>query len=220
MKNDLVKIILIFIITIGAVFFGLQYLFLGNNSVKTRASGDAIPLEFIPSTTTISTVNTDFEATVKIKPTTAISMRGYKLVVRFDNTKLKVKEIDYLAGTIATDLGDANVATDVASINNRGSIVYISQFNTETGATVAANDSLNLVKAKFTTLSTVGTTIETGLTTSNVYLIKTDGTLEEKDLAQAKLDVNGGGVIPTNGPTITPGDPTPTTEISGNVRLM
>lgn len=193
MKKELVKILLIFLVTAGAVFFGLNYVFLSGNSIKTKAADDSkVTLWFDPATGTPA-ANAEFTTTVKVKGTSAdVQMRGYDMKYTFDKTKLQLKKIEYRLGVVSVDLG--NTDADLPQINQNGSFRIMGELNTSVGQAVNTT-GVEVAKLTFTAVSASGTSISVA---SKFYTINADATLSENVIASpVSLDLNGGGAIIT-----------------------
>jgi len=62
MKKELPKIITIFLVTVGIVLWGLNFIFFGP-APKSKAAGETMNLSFDPSTKTVA-VNVDFTLSI------------------------------------------------------------------------------------------------------------------------------------------------------------
>jgi len=206
MKKEVLKIATIFLITIGVVVWGLNYIFFG--APKSKATGETMNLSFTPATATVA-ANADFTVNILAKPSINTVLRGYTTHVNFDKTKLAFKSIQYKVGVVSADLG--NTTAHVASVNAQGFITITGEDTTATGYTLGAANGAEIVSITFTALAATATTVT--FSDSSFYSVNSDGTLFDTwTIAPTNLDVNGGG-------TITP-SPTPTGVVTtGNVKL-
>lgn len=202
MKKEILKIATIFLITVGVVVWGLNYIFFGQ-APKSKATGETMNLSFTPATATVA-ANTDFTVNILAKPSINTVLRGYKVNVNFDKTKLAFKSIQYKVGVVSTDLG--NTTAHIASVNSSGIVYIVGEDTTATGYTLGAANGAEITSITFTTLAATATTVT--FSGSSFYSVNSDGTLFDTwTITPTNLDVNGGG-------TITP-SPTP----AGNVKL-
>jgi len=206
MKKELPKIITIFLVTVGIVLWGLNFIFFGP-APKSKAAGETMNLSFDPSTKTVA-VNVDFTFSVIAKPSINTVLRGYKTKINFDKAKLAFKSIQYKVGVVSAGLG--NTTTDGTTVNSNGFVDIVGEDTTATGYVSTAANGAELVSLTFTALSTTGTSVLTN--SSSFYSVNADTSLFDSWTVTAQnLDINGGGVIPTNGPT--------GTQTTGNVNL-
>ncbi len=205
MKKEILKIGVIFAVTVGVVLWGLNFIFFNQNAPKSKAAGETMNLSFSPATQTAA-ANADFTVSILAKPSLNTILRGYKTKVNFDKTKLAFKSIQYKVGVVSAGLG--NTTADVAAVNGNGFVDVIGEDTTATGYVSTAANGAELVSLTFIALSTTGTSVT--MTDSSFYSINADASLFDAWTAAAQnLDVNGVG------PTLTP-TPTGTT---GNVNL-
>lgn len=208
MKKEVLKIGVIFAVTVGVVLWGLNFIFFNQNAPKSKATGETMNLSFSPSTQT-ATANQDFTVSVLAKPSINTVLRGYKTKVNFDKTKLAFKSIQYKVGVVSAGLG--NTTGDVATVNSNGFVDVIGEDTTASGYVSTAVNGAELVSLTFTALSTTGASVT--MSDSSFYSINADTSLFDGwTVAAQNLDVNGVG------PTLTP-IPTPTGGASGNVNL-
>lgn len=200
MKKEILKIAIIFLITVGVVLFGLNYIFFNQNAPKSRAAGETMNLSFTPGTQTAA-ANTDFTVSVLAKPSINTVLRGYKTKVNFDKTKLAFKSIQYKVGVVSTGLG--NTTADITTINASGLINIIGEDTTATGYVLAAANGAELLSITFTALSSTGTTVTTS--DSSFYSVNADGTLFDGWASTSEnLIINP--VPTTPAPTVTTGN--------------
>ncbi len=228
MKKEWIKTGFLFLVTVGAVFWVLNFIFLNKEAPKSRASGEPLKLTFDPYSATAA-VNSTFTVALKVKPSLDTALRGYMVELIFDKTKIQLTKIVYNLGAVSTGLGQTD--SDLATVNANGAVRLIGESQTATGQLLLASAApTNLATLTFKTLSSVGTSIKVDTSdTDNTndakfYTFGADMVLSEALLSAAsQLDINGGGAVPTVGPTITPGGPTltptPTGTITGNVKI-
>ena len=194
MKKEILKIATIFLITIGVVVWGLNYIFFG--APKSKATGETMNLSFTPATATVA-ANADFTVNILAKPSINAVLRGYKVNVNFDKTKLAFKSIQYKVGIASAGL--SNTTADIASINSSGIVYIVGEDTTAIGSTLTAVNGAEIASITFTALATTATTVT--MTDSSFYSVNSDGTLFDTwTIAPTNLDVNGGG---TTGGTCT-----------------
>jgi len=189
MKKDFLKAGFLFLITVGAVFWALNYLFLsGKTAQKSKASGETVELSYGSSTVTRA-VNSDIWVMVKIKPTKQLALRGYYAKFKFDPKILQIKSINYLVGVVSNGLGDTNGT--ISSVNANGIIDIYGEIQNSTGQIFSANQKADLVKLVFTVKSATGTTID-GL--NGYFYWQTEQGLIDRfqDLELPDVTVNGG----------------------------
>ncbi|MEK7597324.1 MAG: dockerin type I domain-containing protein [Patescibacteria group bacterium] len=188
MKKELLKIATIFLITIGVVLWGLNFIFFKGNAPKSKAAGETMNLSFTPATATVA-ANADFTVTILAKPSINTVLRGYKTKVNFDKAILKLKSIQYKIGVVSAGLG--NTTADVTAVNGNGFVDVIGEDTTATGYTLGAANGAEIVSLTFTALAATGTTVT--MTDSSFYSVNSDGSLFDTwTIAAQNLDVNGG----------------------------
>ena len=129
MKKEWIKVGLLFLITVGVVFWALNYLFLsGKTAQKSRAGGETMALTFNPSSATASAIIPDFTTTLTIKPSVNVTLRGYRVRITFDKAKIQVKNIDYKLGAVSAGLGDTN--STLSTVNQNGSVLLLGEVQT------------------------------------------------------------------------------------------
>src|SRR3990167_286715 len=223
MKKQWIKIGILFLVTVGAVFWALNYLFLsGQTAQKSKASGETIQLTYDPASTTAA-VNTDFSVGIKIKPSGDVTLRGYYIYLYFDKLKLQLKKIEYKLGTVSTGLGYTD--TDLTTANTSGLVKLIGENQIPTGQLLSSSSSTDLVKLTFTALSNTGTSFTINTNLAGFYTFGSDMLLYYRPIsAAAQFSVVGsGGATGTPSMTITPGGPTltptPTGTVTGNTKI-
>lgn len=195
MRKDLIaRIIIIFLVTVGAVFWGLTILF-QNGGIKSRAAGETITYSF-PADAVITSANQEFHVIVRAKPSILLMARGYSFVTTFDKAKLKLTKIVYKLGSVSNGLGQTDA--NLAEINNQSKIKLVGEIVAPAGSPMTANTNVELIDLTFKYIGTGGTTVSINKNMAIVYWYKADGTLAEVPAAaEATLSVNGGGPIPT-----------------------
>ena len=194
-KGTILKILIIFLVTVGAVFWGLNYFFAGTNS---HAAGETITYSFSPTSQTV-TANQEFHAVLNGKSSATMMIRGYSNEVTFDKSILEVKKIDYKFGTVSQGLGSSDAI--LAGVNSTGKIKLIGEINTTEGAPMTADTNVSIADVTFKYVGTDATTVTLDKDIAIVYQYKTGGTLVEVPAtANASLDINGGGGDPTATP--------------------
>lgn len=215
MKKNLIKIVTLSLVTVGVIFWGVNYIFFSNRP-KSKAAGETINLTFNPASVSNVAVNQDFTVKIVAKPSINALLRGYETRVNFDKSKIVFKSIQYLAGSVSNGIGDTD--NNIASINNAGQIKIVGESQASTGYSLTSATGSDLVNLTFTALSDSPTTVTIG--NSSFYSINADMSLFSGwAFTQDGLSVNGGTVatstpIPTltSIPTTTtaPGEPTST----------
>lgn len=199
MKKDYLKILVVFVITIGVVFLGLNYLFYSKNSgPKSKAATSLFTVGYDTAAPSPAQ-NTDFNETISVKPSADVSMRGYSMRLNFDKTKLQLKSISYLLGVVSPDFGNTN--SNLATINQNGSTYLQGEIENSNPFIISNGTSVNLVTLTFTYTGTTGTTIVDGGNT-NLYTVDSAGSMIMNTANVPDLPVNGGGAIGT-APTCT-----------------
>lgn len=190
------KILFIFLTFILFVFFSLRYIFFQVKPPKSKAADESpISLSFDPPSATVEQ-GKELILTAKIKANqNSALLRGYSIKTIFDKNKLQLKKIEYKLGNPSPDIGDTD--QNSPTIIDKGEINIIGEIPNPTGLIINTNE-IELVKLSFNVLSSNGTTI---YTQNTFYTINSDSSLKENDLSSIKIDINGGGSIPTISPT-------------------
>ena len=212
MKNEFLKIGIIFFVTVAVVLWALNFIFFKGNAPRSKATGgETMTLTFDPPTVSTAAVGPTqlVTVTLKIKPSVNVVLRGYSLNFPFDKNKLDIKSIDYKVGVPAAGLGDTTA--DIAQINQAGRIKLIGEVTTATGATVPLANPTDLVVLKFTVPNNGATTVSINDQMASFFAVNSSAALFNIPLAStAKLKINGGGPTATpGGPTVTPCSPLP-----------
>lgn len=189
MKKDAIRLLVIFLVAVGAVFWALNYLFLSSNTAqKSKASGETVDISYDPASPTVA-ANADTTILVRMRPSANISLRGYTLKMKFNKAILKAKYIDYRVGIPSPDFGDTSGT--LATVNDTGTINIQGEIQNSTGLIMNGNSTVDLVRLVFTAASATGTTID--VSNANFYLVNPDGTISTNFIsAVADLKVNGG----------------------------
>lgn len=217
MKKEYFKILTIFVIIVGVVYWTLNFIFFQGKAASSKAGGETINLIYDP-TSVNPQANTDFTVTLKVKPSVDITLRGYRVRLIFDKTKLNIKKIEYKLGVVSNDLGDTD--NTLTTVNQSGILYLIGEDQTVTGKVLTAGSNTELVKLTFHNLTSTGTSFEINANDFNFYAFGSDMVLFEVPLlAAAKFNVNGGGTLVTPALTGEVLSPTISQTISGNVKL-
>lgn len=189
MKNNWAKLLVVFIVTVGAVFWALNYLFLsGKTAPKSKASGETIEISYDPVAPTVA-ANQDVTVMIKMKPSANIALRGYTLKLKFDNNIINAKYIDYKLGVPSPEFGDTSGT--LASVNEKGTINIQGEIQNATGLVINGGSTIDLVRLVLTAKSATGHSID--VSNANFFLVKSDGTIETNFIsAVADLKINGG----------------------------
>jgi hypothetical protein len=211
MRKELPKIIIIFLITIGLVLWGLNFIFFGQ-APKSKATGETITFSFDP--TSASQSSGDFTTSVKIKPSIDMTIRGYQFEITFDKSKILFKSIQYKTGAVSAGLGDDD--SKAAVINQNGKVKVVGEIQSATGLPILTSQNTEMVAITFTANSAESSSITTGAADAKFSMIKADFSLfDVPSAALASFSINGGGITPT----VTPGGPTLTPAPTGTVIL-
>lgn len=192
MKKDLIKMLVVFVVAAGAVFWALNYLFLsGNTAQKSKASGETIEVSYDPATVTVAS-GADTTVMVKMKPSSQISLRGYSIKFKFDKAVLKAKYIDYKIGVPSPEFGDTSAT--LASINENGVINIQGEIQNSTGLIMNGNSTVDLVRLVFTATTAAGTNLDGS--NANFYIVESDGVISTSTTANVPdLKINGGAAL-------------------------
>lgn len=198
MKNNILKFGIIFFVIIGVIAWALNAL-LFNSSQKSKASGETMAITFNPTTVT-TTAGQDFTVSLRIKPSVAAQLRGYKIRLNFDKNTLKFKAIDYKIGVVSSGIG--NVTADAATVNSAafGQVNVTGEVPTAIGYNLDSANSTEAATLTFTSTTTDATSI---LTSNDSFytIVAADGSLYEGwTTTEGNLSVNG---VPTATPTPT-----------------
>ncbi len=189
MKKDWARLFVVFLITVGAVFWALNYLFLsGKTAPKSRASGETIEVSYDPAAPTVAS-GADVTVMVRMKPSANISLRGYTLKFKFDKNILQAKYIDYKLGVPSPDFADTSGT--LTKVNESGTINIQGEIQNATGLVMNGNAAVDLVRLVLTAKSATGTNLNAS--NANFFIVKSDGTIETNHIsAVANLKINGG----------------------------
>lgn len=200
MRKEIPKIAAIFLITVGVVVWGLNFIFFGK-APKSKAAGETVSFVFDP--VSVSQASGDFVTSVKIKPSIDMYIRGYQFEINFDKSKIQFKDIQYKSpGIVSAGIGDDNSKASI--INQNGKIKVVGEVQSVAGQLISANANTEIVTVTFTANSAQSSLITTGATDAKFFMIKTDYSLfEVPSTGPASFSINGSIT-----PTITPGGPT------------
>ncbi|KKP85837.1 MAG: hypothetical protein UR89_C0040G0007 [Candidatus Roizmanbacteria bacterium GW2011_GWA2_35_8] len=198
MKKDILKIAVIFLVTVAAVVWGLNFIFLGKTP-KSKAD-EVLTLSFDPTSATAAN-NGEFTMTIKATPTSAMNIQLYKININFDKSKVKIKDsgINYVVGQPSSALGgdDNSRISAINGDSGQGMIkLYGEITNPATG--LIMNGATEL--AKITFISKTDNSYTVTNSDSSVSKVNGDYSINTVSLSNATFNVNGGG-----GPTATPG---------------
>jgi hypothetical protein len=188
-KKDWAKYIVVFIITVGAVLWSLNYLFLsGKTAPKSKASGETIEISYDPAAPTVA-AGSDVTVMVKMKPSANIALRGYTLKLKFDKAVLQAKYIDYKLGVPSPEFGDTSGT--LTGINQTGTINVQGEIQNSTGLILNGGSTVDLVRLVFKATTAAGNTVD--VSNANFFIVQSDGTIETNFIsAVADLKINGG----------------------------
>ena len=218
MKKDILKIAVIFLVTVAAVVWGLNFIFLGK-APKSKAD-EVLTLSFDPTSATAAN-NGEFIITIKATPTSAMNIQLYKININFDKSKVKIKDngINYVVGQPSSALGgdDNSKISAINGDSGQGMIkLYGEITNPATG--LIMNGATEL--AKITFISKTDNSYTVTNSDSSVSKVNSDYSINTVSLSNATFNVNGGSE-PTNTPvptaTTAPGEPTNTPVPTGGV---
>lgn len=207
MKKEILKISIIFFVTVAVVLWGLNFIFFNGNAPKSKATGETMTLSFDPASVNTSAFGPTelVTVTLRIKPSVNTFLRGYSLNIPFAKDKIDIKSIDYKIGNVSAGLGDTTA--NIAAVNQRGTIKLIGEVGSVAGTTLPTANPTDLAIIKFVVPDNKVTTISINDQMTNFFTIRSNATLFNMPLASvSNLSINGGG--PTATPTVTPGGPT------------
>jgi hypothetical protein len=211
-KKIFSKRVLFFILVfIGIALFIVNYLFYQTGK-KSKATGETVSLSFNPSSATAQS-NQDFSTTIKVQPSSAITIRGYEFRINFNKDNLAVKEVNYRFGAVSAGLGDDTSTKD--AVNSRGYIIIQGESREASGSVLSSGSATDVVTIVFTAKSNAASNIEIPSNSVKFYKIEQDYRLSEIPASgNVTFTVNGSsGTIstPTStsapSPTITPTPP-------------
>ncbi len=150
-KKDKRKIIFIGSIFIIVILLITQYIFYGKkNQKKSKASEEMVGVSFSPDTQTVLSQE-EVTTTVKIKPQSDISIRGYYFKINFDPSKVEIKNIEYKLGLVSQGLGDNN--STLNTINQQGFITVQGEIQNSSGQILTNSDETEIVQITFKALT-------------------------------------------------------------------
>lgn len=215
MKSLFLRIIVIFLVIVGVTFYLLRF-FIGNSG-QTKAAGVTVTgiLDLTPGANTL-TVGQEKTISLKIKPSAAMFIRGYRVIIDFDKTKVEIKDISYKLGIKSGGLGQDNA--HLAAINNRGRIKIVGEVRTINGASLSSTAATEIVTIKIKGKAAGGSNLFIKKNWLNLFRINNTSKIINRVYGSDNevLAINGGGpsVTPGNNPSVTPtpdpNAPTPT----------
>jgi len=193
MKKETLRIIVIFLITIGAVYWALNFVFFNKLGPRSKAGGETVDVIYDPASSA-PTANADFNVSLRIKPSVDVTLRGYYIKIPFNKTHLKVKNIEYKVGVASADLSNTN--SDLTTINQNGVLELYGEIQNNIGQIVSVSATgTDLVNLTFSALSTTGNSFQAEV---KFYLVDSNGLITEANITSVpKYDVNGGGTLVT-----------------------
>lgn len=186
-KQKLIKGTIIFFVIFLTLLYLVKGVFLSKKATKkSKATNDSpISLSAYPSSFSLKN-NEDGFLTLKIKANQGQKMiRGYRVYLYFDNTKLRFKNIAYWLGQPSEGLGDTN--NKINYVNKRPYLRLVGESNISTGQLITTNE-VELAKITFTNIADRSSINIHGF----FYQIEDDYSLTESQ-ALVKVDINGGG---------------------------
>lgn len=221
-KKNTFKVVIIFGFAFLLSMMSVAYFY--QTGVGSRAQGEAVNLTFNPSSANAST-NQDFTTTIRAVPAIALdNLRGYFFKVIFDKTKVQVKNIQYISGTVSVGLGNDNNSLD--TVNSQGYINVQGEYQTASGQIINTTGA-DIVSVTFTSLGGTASSLTLDTTTGKFYQYDpTTYVLVGLPIAMTSAFSVNGGEAPTSTPvpsvtqggaTVTPTPSTGTT--TGNITL-
>jgi len=201
------KILIIIIITLVFLVFVSQYIF-RKGGKKSKATGETVTITFTPS-------SLDGEATADLtplkimgKPTIDIRARGYEIILTFDKTHLKVKDITYPSACPSV----SGYSTTAEQANDSGSM-RIACANTSTeGFILSSSSDTEIAKVTFESKKAASSNISIDPNSVQFSIITSDGLLTIPSSSNSLITASVvTGNSPTNSVTISPATPTTTT---------
>ena len=188
MKKELIRSLIIFIVVVSLVVYGLNFIFNNKNGPSSRAAGETMSLAFNPGLVT-PTLNQDFTVSLVVKPSISTVLRGYRLRVNFDKTKLKFKSLTYKLGVVSAGLG--NTVADLTAINTKGYINLVGEDQSQTGVAITAASGAEIASLTFTALKTDPAALS--VVNANFYTVNIDHSLFDGwTISATDLNINGG----------------------------
>ena len=204
MRKEIPKIAAIFLITVVAVVWGLNFIFFGQ-APKSKAD-EVITLSFDPSSATAG-INTDFTVNIKATPVSATNIQLYKININFDKSKVKIKDngITYVVGQPSSALG-ADDNSKISAINGDSGQATIKLYGeiTNPATGLIMNGATELARVIFT--SKTDNVYSVTNSSSSVSKVNADYTIVTVPLSSATFNVNRGvgGTTATPTSTATP----------------
>lgn len=191
-KNNNNKILILLIIICVVSYLMAKYML--QEGEKGRASADTVKISFNPNSLT-SEAEQDHTSLIVVKPSSNITIQGYKMEIRFDIAKVQIKSVDYKIGSVSTDIGQDSSKLEI--INKTGLIRIQGEIQSPEGYLLSSDHETEIISLKFTPKSKDSTSITIDSATSWFYKINTDNTISEiANSNSAKLKINSQGITP------------------------
>src|SRR3989339_519851 len=143
-KDFLIKITVLFLVTVGAVLWGLNFFY--NKGPKSKASGESVAFSVVLDPQT-ATAGQSLHAHVKVTPSLTLMSRGYEFVTTFDKSNLELTKIEYKFGSVSQGIGQTD--SDLATINSSGTIKLIAEITAADGSPLTQGTATELVDLTF-----------------------------------------------------------------------
>ena len=198
--------------------FLLSYLYMSTQGPNTRAGGgETVTLSFDPATANAS-ANTDFTTTIKATPSSTMNIVGYLIKVGFDNTKVKVKNIQYKLGVVSAGLGDTTDTDAATAAINANQVAHIQGEIQAAAGQVLPVSATDVATITFTSVSGDASAISVSAD-SQFYKINLDNTISPITVSAPPAFSVNGGATPTPTPASSCTIPTGTPSATLNLKL-
>ena len=154
-KNIKFTQLLIVIVIIVISFFFLFHDLLKKGSKKSKATGESVTVIFDPSSLSGEETAELTPLKIKGKPTIDMRVRGYEIIVTFDNAHLEVKEIAYPANCPSV----SGYSSTIDQANNSGTIKIACANTTTEGFILSSSSTTELVQLIFKSKKAASSTI-------------------------------------------------------------
>ena len=191
--NNKNKIVILLIILCIVGYLMAKYML--QEGEKGRASADTVSISFNPNSIT-SEAEQDHTSLIVAKPSSDITIQGYKMEIRFDITKVQIKSVDYKIGIVSTDIGQDNSKLEI--INKAGLIRIQGEIQSPEGYLLLSDRETEIISLNFTSKSKDPTSITLDSSVSWFYKVNADNTISEivTSPSVAKLKINSQGITP------------------------
>ena len=191
--NNKNKIVILLIILCIVGYLMAKYML--QEGEKGRASADTVSISFNPNSIT-SEAEQDHTSLIVAKPSSDITIQGYKMEIRFDITKVQIKSVDYKIGIVSTDIGQDNSKLEI--INKAGLIRIQGEIQSPEGYLLLSDRETEIISLNFTSKSKDPTSITIDSSVSWFYKVNADNTISEivTSPSVAKLKINSQGITP------------------------